>query len=192
MTRQRINRLLFHLGVLAPLLITIGCSSARVISTADDVARINVRAEKHTAQVKLFGTRTAPARSLRIDADSASWLDPQTGELHNVPIEHLEWIQLPPANRLEGALLGMALSAGVGIVGTYVGTALLQSSCSAPVCRDHNEVFLDAVIPLTLINAAGGLALGTMMESRYRLRLLEQAHLSHRSGQTTGHAGSER
>jgi hypothetical protein len=190
MPRQRIAKLLFLLSVLGPLLITTGCSSARVISTADDIARINGRAEKHAAQVKLVGARATTARGLRIDADSASWIDARTGELHNVPIEHLQWIQLPPANRLQGALLGMTVSAGVGVVVTYAGTAVLLSSCS--VCRDHNEVFQDAVIPLTLINAAGGLALGATMAPRYRLRLLGESDLSHGPDPTTGRTGSER
>lgn len=102
-------------------LFTSGCAhTSRVAPHEADVrATINERAAQQRAVVRLHDGLEHPAEALRLDADSTSWQEPETGQFRSVATQSVSSISFAPKRRIgEGIMLGLmgGLVAG-GVIG---------------------------------------------------------------------------
>lgn len=72
---------------------------------------INEQAARHTATVYFFSRQPTRAEALRMDADSTSWLDPETRQPDGAATSDVSRVRFP----------GHRLGAGEGIVGGFMG-----------------------------------------------------------------------
>ncbi|MEM1056114.1 MAG: hypothetical protein AAGI52_11345 [Bacteroidota bacterium] len=91
-----------------------GCVSTGYASVATPEGRsaLNDRADRGHPVLALWGERGRQVRDLRIDADSARWVDKKTNEARSAPTSQIEAITFRRDGR--GALKGMAVAAGIG------------------------------------------------------------------------------
>ncbi|MEM6327862.1 MAG: hypothetical protein AAF791_12150 [Bacteroidota bacterium] len=89
------------------------------VATPEGRASLNERADRGHPVLALWGERGRQVRDLRIDADSARWVDKKTEEARSAPTDQIEAITFRRDGR--GALKGMAVGAGLGaLLGLYL------------------------------------------------------------------------
>lgn len=77
-----------------------GCAGSKITLGPDRFADAERQWTGRPLTLVLYDGSTTPADALRLDADSASWVDPRTGEMHHVPTSTIVWVR--ERNRLRG------------------------------------------------------------------------------------------
>ena len=153
------------------------CTSTRTSSPTDPAARAFLYAHADDVlTVRLAGGGSEPARSVRVEPDSASWVGAETGALRRVATA--EVVSIERVDRGRGAVRGaVTATATVGVtaaVATFV--ALRQSDCT-PSLLSFCTVDEQAALSLAVGSAAGFLAafpgagVGALVGERERLAL---------------------
>lgn len=104
-----------------------GCTHTRLFSpdTTEGRAEINARTTRRTSTLILAGGEQTQARSLRFDADGATWIESGTDEVRTVALTHVRAIRLEARGRgaREGAAIGLAFGIGFGVLAAAEGGA---------------------------------------------------------------------
>ncbi len=141
-----------------------GCvSTAGTLDSSADRLRLNERAAKRTATVTLVSGEHFRADGFRVDAESASWTDPATGQVQTFAREDVARVRFLRHGR--GALEGAAIGAVAGFATGAALAVLPQQGRCAPedyFCGDPTAraVFYGAATGVvSLVGGAGAGAL---------------------------------
>ena len=139
---------LLHLHLPYPLLLTLpsirllgtlialailasGCSHTRTHHLdSDHRADVNARASRGKAVVTLRSGVQVTSSTLRLDSQTASWTDPESGEAFEVPLEEVATVRVRDPRSFVLRDLGIGLAAGV--VAGYVHGSLSEPSILFP------------------------------------------------------------
>ena len=158
-------RLAALLGLLALLS---GCvPTTRTLDASDASSRqaLGERAGRQQALVTVRGERAVEVRHLRVDADSASWID-DAGALRSVPTADVDRVAFAGADprgrldRLEGFALGF-------VAGTALGTAL--ASTSDDFGMGHPALAVILGLPVGVVGGGAGAAIANGQPERFVL-----------------------
>jgi hypothetical protein len=111
-------------------LVAWGCSSSNLVTPTGgekslSYADLNMNLAGENVSVFFIDGRQAKGAGLRLDVDSASWIDTETGNIVKVPTSTIDKVETK--NRTAGGLLGLGagIAAGGGI-GLIVGEGAAQ------------------------------------------------------------------
>ena len=115
-----------RLAAMLCLLVLSGCVATTQLAPADAAHVVRLTNGKSVV-VRLVDGRSLRGRSLRIDADSASWVDPETGALERVATADIT--RVTRTRHWSGAVEGFGLGLVIGVpLGAALG-ALGSESC---------------------------------------------------------------
>jgi hypothetical protein len=176
---ERISSSLFLLLVLVVPLAA--CSSARMVEgdSPDRFAVINRQAALQTAVVSLYDGRQEKARSLRITADSTSWIDPQSARVVSTATSNV--VSVVFVSRGRGAFQGGGIGLAVGALSSGVSMAAAWEPCQSTEflgCLFHPSSPGDAAVMGALVGGLGGAFWGALIGASIGSRRAYQIELA--------------
>jgi len=139
---------------LLALLVLTGCTSTRVadLGAPTTHAAINEKAQRQITHMRLTDGRTMQVTYLRLDADSASYIDGK-GDVRSIAADQIASVRF--TRHGQGALQGL----GVGVLAGGGGGALI-GLISSTTCREDDWFCgpgVNAAVFGTLLGAIGGM-----------------------------------
>jgi hypothetical protein len=104
-------------------IVVVGCTHTKELDKhSEGYAQVNREAAARTVEVTTADGRKWKADGLRIDGDFATWMDPESGNVQQVPSASIQEVQYQKRGR--GALEGLAFGVLTGVVvGAVIGFA---------------------------------------------------------------------